>query len=203
MANASLTRLPLALAGLVLGLVPAEALAGGIGLVTYGGAYSLPVYYYDSDGNQGIDSQQRPTYGGGVDFLIGDKDDKLVGLARVYMIRDTPPKAPEFEGADGEEYTWPAQEDEPPRKVGTLTMGAQWGAFGDPLGTQFVVTGMIGTGFASTDDREFVVAEPGVGVTHTIKDHWQFAANANLGLRYRKRITMGENVVVGVRYLFD
>src|SRR4051812_37118151 len=72
-------------------LTASPAFAGGFGLLATGGAHTEPLYYYkstDSNGNplKSInDYEQRqltetlPNLGLGVNLVLGDRDDKIVG----------------------------------------------------------------------------------------------------------------------------
>ena len=169
-----------------------------------GGFHQVKAYYYRNDGLQGVDYQSRPNVGAGFEALLGDRDDKVLGLMRLYWMSDSPPKAPDTSAEDqSHTYVHPPAEDQPPEQIGAITLGVQWGVWGDPTGFQVVVTSLAGSGFATKDNLEFLIVEPGAGVTWTWNERVQLYGNVAYTLRYRKGLSLGENAYAGVRYLFD
>src|SRR5262245_38667067 len=83
------------LVALGLALAPA-AHAGGIGLVGTGGFQTDHVYFYDAsdDYAQYEQTQTLADFGGGVEIVLGDKDDKIIGIFRGYYLQDSPEKDP-------------------------------------------------------------------------------------------------------------
>jgi hypothetical protein len=192
-----------AVAGLAMLSTPAEA--GGIGVLGTGGFRQVPAYFYDAERNQGIDWQSRPSYGLGIEGVLGDKDDRILGICRFYSLWDQPTLEPDLSDEEGDtsEYVFPPAHEQSAVTVGAATIGVQWGIFGDPTGLQFVASTMAGTAFLSSDSLEFFIFEPGVGVSWTTNDRIQVFGNANWQVRFRKNFSQGGNVVAGVRYLFD
>ncbi len=191
-----------ALAPAVLASTPAHA--GGLGLFGTGGVHQARAYYYRSDGLQGVDSQLRPNYGFGGELLLGDKDDRVQGLARFSTLTDAPLLEPDTSGEDqAYEYTYPAAHEEPAVTNGVMMVGVQWGLLGDPSGMQLVLNSLAGTAFATPANLEYVQLQLDIGGTYTINDRIQPYAFASVAGRYRKRVAMTENVIIGVRYLFD
>lgn len=170
-----------------------------------GGFRQMPAYFYNAELEQGIDWQSRPSYGFGVDGVLGDKDDRILGIFRFYTLFDQPTVEPDLSGEEGDtsEYVFPAAHEEPVVTVGAATVGVQWGLYGDPTGLQLTASTMAGTAFLTSDNLEFFIFEPGVGFSWTTNDRIQVFGNANWQLRFRKKFTQGANVVAGVRYLFD
>jgi hypothetical protein len=181
------------------------ASAGGVGLLATGGLHEERAYYYRDDGIQGIDLQRRPTKGFGGEAVLGDKDDKVQGMARLYYIQDTPAEDPDLSGEDTDSYqfTFPPASEQDPQEIGVLSLGLQWNVWGDPTGFQAVVTSFMGSGFATVDNLEFLLAEVGVGATYTVQDRFQVYVNGAGTTRFRKSFYMGTNAYVGFRYLFD
>jgi hypothetical protein len=194
--------LPLALGTL---LFSADAQAGGVGLLTTAGTHQIRTYYYRDDGEQGIDNQTRPNFGVGGEAILGDKDDRIQGMMRMYVMRDLPPTAPDLSNENTTDYgfTFPAEHEKAPSDIGTLQVGVQWGMWGDPSTTQIVLNSLIGSGFATTDNLEFFLAEMGGGVTHVLNETMQAHASLALNTRFRKRVYMGVSGFAGVRYMFD
>ena len=181
------------------------ALAGGVGVMGTGGFHEARAYYYRDDGIQGIDTQSRPNVGFGGEALLGDKDDKIIGIMRLYYLSDFPVNDPDLSGEDTKnfEFTYPAAADQGAYNVGVMTVGVQWGVWGDPGGFQATVNTLAGSGFATTDSLEFFLGEVGGGVTYALSDQIQTYANVAFSVRYRKRVFLGENMYAGIRYMFD
>ena len=190
-------------AALVSWSAPAEA--GGLGVSGIAGFRQAPAYFYDEDLDQGIDWQSRPSMGFGIDTVLGDKDNRILGIARFSTLVDSPLNEPDLSGEEGDTslYTYPAAHEEDPVTVGVISVGVQWGVYGDPTGFQLVLSSMAGSGFLTSDNQEFFLLEPGVGATWTTNDRFQFYGVANYQLRFRKSFSQGANAVAGVRYLFD
>jgi hypothetical protein len=180
-----------------------NAHAGAIGLTTTGGFHQALSYYYSQDGQQGIDKQSRPNYGVGLEAMVGDKDEKVQGLLRMNWVVDAPTLKPDTGDLDINDAVFPRADKEDPRSVGTLGLGVQWGVLGDPTGTQLNVSAVVGTGFITTDNTEFLMIEAGVGATHNLTSSLQANVNVMGTMRYRKRPSYGPNVYAGIRYLFD
>ena len=137
--------------------------------------------------------------------MLGDKDDKVQGLMRLYYIEDAPPEAPDLSAEDQDTYTftYPPAHEQDNEQLGLIAMGLQWGVWGDPTGFQVVVTSFMGSGFATVDNLEFLLAEVGAGATYTMQDRFQVYVNAAGTTRFRKRFYTGVNGYAGFRYLFD
>jgi hypothetical protein len=196
--------LQLALGTLALSLAP-EAKAGALGLLVTSGLHQERTYFYDvrDTSKGGIDSQMRPNSGFGLEALVGDKDEKVQGILRMGMLQDSPPEKPDT-GNLAEQYAvFPPAHEQDPRQVGILGLGVQWGLLGDPTGSQLTVSSIVGTGFITTDNTEFLMVEAGVGGTHNLTSRLQATANLMATMRYRKRASYGPNVYAGIRYLFD
>ena len=87
-------------------LAAAPAHAGGIGILGHGGIHTEKAYYYSnvSEGGSAIDdpknyrqfkqSQILPQFGGGLEFILGDRDDKIIGVFRAAYNMDAAQKDP-------------------------------------------------------------------------------------------------------------
>ena len=186
-------------------LSSAPAFAGGIGLLGGGGLYQTRAYYYREDGLQGIDTQLRPTGGGGFEVFLGDRDDKIWGITRFYGLIDAPPNEPDLSGEDtaNYEFFYPPAHEQPAARVGIGSAGIQWIFLGDPTKFHMGATTLLGAGFITVDNLEYFLAEPGLMVGYTAKERFNVFANVSASIRFRKVATYGGNAVVGVRYLFD
>lgn len=199
---------PLAAGLAALGLMTASApaFAGGIGVIGSGGFQSAKAYYYNIEGEQGVDTQFRPSTSVGGEAILGDPDDKFIGVVRLYGTWNAPVQNPDVAGAcDGttNDYVCPDYNSVEADPVGALTIGVQWGLLGDPRGFQFGVSGMLGSAFATPDNLEYFIGEPGAFVSYTMAERYQLFANVNASVRFRKEFNLGANSYVGVRYLFD
>jgi len=179
------------------------ARAGGIGVVATGGMHTDRAYYYNRDGQQGIDNQTQPQAGLGVEGLLGDRDDKILGLMRVYWLRDAPPDTPDTQGV--EDPVYPDYESLGPRDTAVAEIGVQWGLLGDPAGMQLTLTTLVGTGFYTSDSAatEFFLGDVGIGGTYAIAEAVQLYANIGMNVRHRKIVSYGPAAYAGIRYLFD
>jgi hypothetical protein len=176
--------------------------AGGLGLITQVGTHQERAYYYSTaSGKQAIDSQTRLNSGTGIEGLLGDRDDKIQGLLRMSWSADSAPKAPDTDGAANVEY--PDAHKQGTRHVGTLTLGIQWGVLGDPSEMQLVINSLVGSGFITVDNTEYMILETGVGGTYNFTPEIQAVANLDLVARHRKRFTFGPAINLGIRYMFD
>ncbi|MFT5686575.1 MAG: hypothetical protein ACI8RZ_007531, partial [Myxococcota bacterium] len=97
----------------------APAFAGGVGIMTTGGLHEAKAYYYDDLGRQGVDTQQRPNAGFGAEVMLGDKDDRIMGLMRIYSNVDWPKNEPTLDGVSEDEAIYPAAHLDAPRQDGT------------------------------------------------------------------------------------
>ena len=177
------------------------AYAGAIGLQTSAGLHQDRAYFYSQSGEQGLDNQSRPNFGIGLETLVGDKDEKVQGVLKISWVQDAPLKEPDTGRTSDALY--PAAHEEGNRHVGILGLGIQWGVLGDPSGTQMNVTSVVGSGFLTTDNTEFVLLEAGVGGTHNLTETLQLNGTLAAPMRYRKGASFGPNAYVGIRYLFD
>jgi len=188
----------LILAGIAL---PSSAWAGGVGLLTTGGLHQDRAYYYDQAGNQGIDSQNRLNYGGGFIAVLGDKDDRIQGVMRLWFVQDQAVTDPNT--GTTVDPVFPPASSQGPRNLGLFTAGVEWGLLGDPDGLQLTLETHAGSGFATADASEFLLVEVGPGATWALADHVQLFGSLTADMRYRKRAYMSENLYIGARYMFD
>jgi len=177
------------------------AYAGAIGLQTSAGLHQERAYFYSQSGEQGLDNQARPNFGLGLETLVGDKDEKIQGVLKISWVQDSPPTEPDTGDVSNAQY--PPAHLQKARHVGVLGLGIQWGVLGDPSGTQLNITSVVGSGFLTTDNTEYVLLEAGVGGTHNLSETVQLTGTLAGTMRYRKHMSFGPNAYVGVRYLFD
>lgn len=195
-------------------LLPGDAHAGGIGLVTTGGFHTERVYFYDrtdDDGNLYVDwrdyeqrqmSQSLGNGGAGIELVLGDRDDRILGVFRGFWNMDTPQLNPaDVSGIPAADVV--ANHRERARHSGIAMIGLSWGIVGDPSGFQFGATGHVGSGFLTNDHTEFLTADIGLTANYRIARQMQAFADVVYVMRYRKEFSSGANAYLGVRYLFD
>ena len=141
-------RLPLLVAPLLCGL-PSLALAGGLGVMATGGVHTAKSYYYDFDNKQGIDLQVRPNAGVGIEAMLGDRDERIQGVLRMYMLADGPVTTPDTGDLSLDEVVYPPVEDLTWEPKGVALVGIQWGLYGDPEKLELTLTSLVGTAFVT------------------------------------------------------
>ena len=187
-------------------LSPSVADAGGVGITMGAGVHQDRAYYYRDDGAQGIDKQTPTNTGIGAELLLGDRDDRIIGLVRGYVNHDAALSNPD-PAALGEDmsydYVFPDVESQGGRNVGVASVGIQWSLWGDPTGFQLIANSLVGSGFWTVDNLEYALFEAGVGVTYTMNERFQLMGSLDATARYRKRFDLGADVWVSGRYMFD
>ena len=191
----------------------APAFAGGIGVSALGGTHSENVWFYDGAGSQYLEVQQRPTWGFGLEAILGDKDYKLLGVMRFSYVSDAPPtdkvdlsKIKDYEERLDSEGTdlgpeVPVRGDD--NEIGEITAGLLWGIWGDPTGLQANVLTSVGAGALTRNSTEYVLFEVAPGLQYTMDDRIQLHVSAGYQARWRKGLAHGPRAMAGVRYLFD
>jgi len=183
------------------------AVAGGLGLIGTSGLHQTRLFYYDVDGDQYRNLQVRPNNGGGIEVVLGDKDDKLLGLARGFFMVDAAPETPTDPSGDP---PITVAVPEGPLYVGLTTVGVHWGVLGDPTRFQAHIASNLGAAIVTLDSTtgeganlEYVLGEVGVGAHYHFARKFQVYADAVFALRYRKSFSPGGSGYLGVRYMFD
>ena len=189
----------------------APAFAGGIGLSVLGGNHSENVWFYDGAGTQYLEVQQRPTWGFGMEAILGDKDYKLLGVMRFSYVSEAPPTTnvdlpPAYEerlDSEGNDLgpEVPVRTDN--NEIGEISAGLIWGIWGDPTGLQANVLTSLGAGALTGDSTEYVLFEVAPGLQYTLDDRVQLHVSAGYQARWRKGLAHGPRAMAGVRYLFD
>jgi hypothetical protein len=185
-------------------MLSTNAFAGGIGLLATGGMYSDTVHFYDSskEFQQYQQTQTIANYGSGIEFALGDRDDKILGLARWYFLQETPQKDPALSTGLVDPDNVVANWRDTPRNVGMFSVGLQWSFWSrDKLSLN--ATAMFGSGFLTTDHTEFFVAEGGGGASYRVARDMDLHLSVQYSLRNRKGLSHGMSSFAGVRYLFD
>ena len=186
--------------------LPTVAVAGGVGVTMGGGFHQDEAYYYRDDGEQGIDKQRPLNSGVGAELLLGDRDDRVLGVVRGYMAFDAPlsnPDPVELGEDPSYDYTFPDVEAQPGAKVGAIAVGIQWGLWGDPNRFQVIATSLIGAPFWTTNNLETALFQGGVGASYTMNERFQFVGSLDGTARFRKSFSLGADVWLSARYMFD
>jgi hypothetical protein len=189
--------------------------AGGLGVDILGGTHTEKVYFFDANSEKFLEKQQRPNWGVGIQAILGDRDDALIGIMKFAYTSDAPASSdvgtPEgFSGDSPTEVTARfACDDEAagdpcgPRPVGTISAGLQWRVWGDPMGLQVSLLPSVGAGMVTLDSTEYLQIEFGPGVHYAFSKQLQVHAEVVYQARYRKGLTHGATMTSGVRWLFD
>jgi len=207
----------------VLVLLSDPADAGGLGVVATGGAHTEQVYYYSSRSPSGAPysdladydqydmTQTLPNLGAGLELLLGDRDDRIIGLFRFYYNMDAAQKNPADLDPDkrGDETSPVASEDvvanvrDTARHIGIGSVGLSWGFLGEPDGFQFGGIGQIGAGLVTEDHTEFLLVGLGPMVTYKFARQAQLFADVQYEVRIRDELQHSVAGFAGARYLFD
>lgn len=187
-------------------LFPSVAYAGGVGLFGHGGTYQERLYYHrvNPEAEPSVtgpfqESQMLGMGGLGLELMLGDRDDKIIGIARVYYQAETPQPDPSA-NIPGRVLVEPRDHI---RHVGVFSVGLQGSLFGEPDTAQLVLIGLVGSGFLTFDHTEYVFGEFGFGGTIRINRNLEAFGNALGHVRFRKWARGGVSGVGGVRFLFD
>jgi len=189
-----------ALSALALSMSSA-AQAGAVGTLVTTGFHQERAYFYSNYGDQHTEKQMRFNSGIGFEALVGDKDEKIQGILRFLWVSDAPPATPDTGDTAGAVH--PDYDALKNSNAGVLGLGVQWGVLGDPSDKQVVISSVVGSGFITKDNTEYVLVEVGAGGTYNITETIQAHGNLALTMRNRKYISFGPNLYMGVRYLFD
>lgn len=184
---------------------PAPAFAGGVGLTLSSGITTDTVYFYDASDNmaQYQQSQVIPNFGTGLEFVLGDRDDKITGLFRAFWLQDAAQKDPATTTSLVDPADVVANVREVPNNIGLATFGIQWGFLGKPDKFQLGAVTSLGAGFLTTDHSEFALGEAGLNCTYMFGRSIQAYAEVGAVARYRKVFRPGGQAHLGVRVLFD
>lgn len=195
--------LPLLLLGM---LRSADAQAGGLGVMTAGGLHQTSVYVYDPELQQFRVNQQRPNLGVGLQAVLGDRDDRVQGVMRVYYQLDsgqTEDGVLDAAKADGAEGDLTFAYDAEPRHLGMASVGVQWGLLKSPGAIQPTLITAVGAGALTNNNTEFAMVQVGPGMYWSLTEQLQLNAELTADVRYRKQLSWGMSGSVGLRFLFD
>jgi hypothetical protein len=204
-------------AALLVALIAASpAHAGGVGLLLHGGGHTENVYYYSNHTEDGAEltdlgtfpqyqqKQYIPQYGAGLEFLLGDRDDKIQGVFRVYYNQDAPQGDPSKNPASGVEADWVVSAyRDAARHTGMASMGLNWGIVGNPNKFQVGLSAHLGSGFLTNDHTEFFNLQLGPTANFRFNRQVIGFVDVHATARFRKEFGFGNQAMAGVRYMFD
>ena len=193
------------------------ALAGGLGVIATGGAHTEKVYFYskvDPDGveyenlddyDQFKSTQTLPNFGAGLNLVLGDRDDRIVGDCRFFWNIDSAQQDPatKTDLVQNPAENLVSVHRDKPRHTGIGLVGLSWGILGNPANFQFGAVGHVGSGFVTSDHTEFLVFDIGPGVSYRVARQLQIFGDVVYMARFRKKFTHSVNGYAGVRYMFD
>ncbi len=199
-------------------MVAVPAQAGGFGVLLTGGAHSEKLWFHSnlatSDSGETVllsdpsdfekfeVTQTLPHAGTGLELILGDRDDKILGSFRFYYLMDTPQQDPSDDAGVPAENVIVAYRSDA-RHIGMGMVGLSWGIIGKPESFQLGASGHVGSGFLTTDHTEFLAVDLGPMVTYKLTRQMQAFADVGWQARFRKGWSQGVNATAGVRYLFD
>lgn len=192
------------------------AFAGGIGPMLTGGMHTERVDYYTTiDPDSGAEltdpndykqyqlNQAIPNFGGGLEFVLGDRGSRILGVFRAYWMMDTPQADPGKRTKLVEPEFVVANWREKSRQLGVGTVGLQFGLVGRPESFIFGVGAHVGSAFLTSDRSEFLLVQVGPMINYRMGPSFQLWADVSYNFRFRKTFEHGATANVGVRYLFD
>lgn len=193
------------LVALFIAALSTPAFAGGLGVLAHGGVRGQEVYFYDSSDNlkQYSLGQTLANFGGGLEMMIGDRDDRIIGTFKGYYVYETAERDPGTITTLVEPENVVADWREDPRHIGVVSVGLQIGLLGQPSDKQLVAVADIGSGFLTRDHTEYLQVQVGAGGTLSLSREIQLYGQAQYHLRSFKGLHHGAAVTIGARYLFD
>lgn len=206
-------RFALLLAAATLASAPAHA--GGIGILGHGGIHTERVFYYSnvSEGGSAIDEPQNyrqfsqtqvlPQFGGGLEFILGDRDDKIIGVFRAAYNMDVAQNDPKDSAKNVASESVVADFRSKANHVGIASMGLNWGILGKTDGFIAGFSAHVGSGFLTTDHNEFFQLMVGPSINYRLARQATLFVDVQYIMRVRKDLNHGAHGVAGVRYMFD
>ena len=191
------------------------AFAGGFGVFGHFGLHNEDVYYYSSTAADGSEisspanyrqfqqTQIIPTTGGGLEFILGDRDDKITGVFRGYYSVDFPQSDPRDGTIDVNSESVVEAHREEMYHVGMASMGLNWNMVGNPDGVQAGFSAHLGSGFLTGDHGEFFQGMIGPTVNARLNRQTFLFADLQGFVRWKKEASFGGQLVAGARFMFD
>lgn len=197
-------------------LASADAYAGGIGVLLHGGAHTEKAFFYsnhDPETDTPINvatnypqfeqTQFVPQFGGGFEFILGDRDDRIQGVFRGYYSMDAAQSDPADSTTEINSEYVVSEHRTVARHVGMASMGLNWGAIGSTDGFQLGVSAHIGAGALTNDHSEFFQLMVGPTANYRLSNSVIGFADLHYIGRFRKGYSHGTQAMVGMRFMFD
>jgi len=202
------------------------AQAGGFGLILNGGVHTESVRYYSSydyntQSGEPVPFETQDEYaqyemtqtlsnmGAGLELVLGDRDDRVVGSFRIYLMRDAAQQDPRDSATIQPEHVV-SDIRERNRDVGMGMVGLTWGFIGRPSGFMAGLSAYVGSGFLTWDEdggplahTEFLSFQIGPAAMYRIGRAFQLNADVSYQGRFRKGFSHGVTGTLGMRYMFD
>lgn len=210
---------------LVSGLFAAPAaLAGGVGINLIGGTHMESVYQFDAQGTKFESTQHRPSYGVGLQVLLGDRDDDLQGVMKFSWGADSPAVSANVSTPDGFDAPTDGSStiingrlacDDPAylehldgqacgtTNLGIASAGLQFRVWGEADELMVTVTPSVGASVMTNDSTETLQVEVAPGFSYSLSDELVLNGEMAFQTRYRKGASFGVMSYVGMRYMFD
>jgi hypothetical protein len=205
--------LPVALAALA---VAPEAHAGGIAPIVMGGFHTERVTIYSSASESGeripnvvdyrpFDTQQLiGNVGGGLELMLGDRDERIQGVFRGFYMLDAAQTDPATYQDLVDPETLVVNYRENVRHLGVGTVGLNVGIV-SAANDKFKLSGAIhlGAAFATADQAEFFLGQAGLNLGYLVARRAEVFLDVAYGLRIPKELSHGAYGTAGVRILFN
>ena len=194
-------------------LFTSNAFAGGAGIVFTGGIHTETVYFYNNSDDAGLieDWRDYPRWesvqtlsnmGGGIEFILGDRDDRFIGVFRGYYQQDAAQIDPRDLGLIPADQVVGEYRDDT-RHLGLAQIGLNYGFLGNTDGFLFGATAHVGSGFLTSDHTEFLTADAGITASYRFNRQMSVFTDIVYTIRVRKGFSNGANGYLGLRYMFD
>ncbi len=206
-------------------LLSSPALAGGVGFIGHGGVHGERVYFYSAvdpvSGASYADplnypqfrtTQIIPQFGGGLELILGDRDDRIQGVFRgVYTMdgaQSNPCSTTCTVDSGGNRVTLDgasvvSAHRSKARHVGLVSMGLNIRLIGESDGFQFGASVHLGSGALTNDHSEYLQFAAGPMVSYRLSRLVFGFADLQYVTRYRRAFQHGVQGVAGVRLMFD
>lgn len=206
---------PLLTAALAALAAPA-AHAGGIAPMVMGGFHTERVTIYSSATEEGdriasvvdyrsFDTQQIiGNVGGGLELMLGDRDERIQGVFRGFYMMDAAQVDPASYQDLVDPETLVVNHRENIRHLGVGTVGLNIGIV-SAANDKFKLSGAVhlGAAFATAEQAEFFLGQAGLNMGYLVARRAELFLDVAYGLRIPKELSHGAYGTAGVRVLFN
>ncbi len=199
-------------------LLAMPAQAGGVGLLMTGGVHSERVWFHSSHatpegGGQAVEitdpndyekyetTQMLPNMGGGLELILGDRDDRFLGTFRFYALQDGPQKVPSADGVNDEHVVSTVRDTA--RLTGLGMVGLSWGFLDVGDSMRLGATAHVGSGFLTSDHLEYFAVDAGPTYTWRASRNIMLVGDVAWQMRHHKIASHSVNAFITARYMFD